>query len=142
MFRQRRENFVMVCADAASLAIADDGILVSWERLRGTRTILRGVWLKGRRWFHRRRNYVRAVQLDAKRRREADILAKDATGAIKSARSEGGTVLLRTAGDGGLNWIAIYGDGIIEVYSFNLASMKAVAYNTVGNALVAKMVYL
>ena len=48
-------------------------------------------------------------------------------------------MLLRTAGDGGLNWIAIYGDGVIEVYSFNLASMKAVAYrNPVGNALLAK----
>ena len=38
-----------------------------------------------------------------------------------------------------MNWMALYPDGVIEIYSLNLASMKVVAYrNTVGNAVIAK----
>tara|TARA_B110000208_G_scaffold175094_1_gene220354 strand:+ start:115 stop:516 length:402 start_codon:yes stop_codon:yes gene_type:complete len=70
---------------------------------------------------------------------EADILTIDATGTIKSATSQGGNVMLLSAGDGGLNWLAIYGDGTLEVYSYNVSSNSVAAYrNTAGNPNVAK----
>ena len=70
---------------------------------------------------------------------EADILAIDATGTIKSATSEGGNVMLFNAGDGGFNWLAAYGDGTLEVYSYNVSSNSVASYrNTVGNSNVAK----
>jgi|TARA_B110000211_G_C13874664_1_gene462393 hypothetical protein len=70
---------------------------------------------------------------------EADILAIDATGTIKSATSQGGNVALFSAGDGGFNWMVAYGDGTIEVYSYNVSSNSVAAYrNTVGNPNIAK----
>lgn len=70
---------------------------------------------------------------------EADILAIDATGAIKSATSQGGTVAIFDSGDGGLNWLAMYSDGTLEVYSYNISSNSVAAYrNTVGNPNIAK----
>ena len=70
---------------------------------------------------------------------EADILTIDATGTIKSATSQGGNVMLLSAGDGGLNWLAIYGDGTLEVYSYSVSSNSVASYrNTVGNPNVAK----
>jgi len=70
---------------------------------------------------------------------EADILTIDATGTIKSATSQGGNVMLLSAGDGGFNWLAIYGDGTLEVYSYNVSSNSVAAYrNTAGNPNVAK----
>ena len=70
---------------------------------------------------------------------EADILTIDATGTIKSATSQGGNVMLLSAGDGGFNWLAVYGDGTLEVYSYNVSSNSVASYrNTVGNSNVAK----
>ena len=54
---------------------------------------------------------------------EADILTIDATGTIKSATS----------------WLAVYGDGTLEVYSYSVSSNSVASYrNTVGNPNVAK----
>jgi hypothetical protein len=70
---------------------------------------------------------------------EADILAIDATGTIKSATSQGGNVGFFNAGDGGANWLVMYSDGTLEVYSWNLASNSVASYrNTVGNPNIAK----
>ena len=70
---------------------------------------------------------------------EADILTIDATGTIKSATSQGGNVMLLSAGDGGINWLAVYGDGTLEVYSYSVSSNSVASYrNTVGNPNVAK----
>ena len=70
---------------------------------------------------------------------EADILTIDATGTIKSATSQGGNVMLLSAGDGGFNWLAVYGDGTLEVYSYSVSSNSVASYrNTVGNPNVAK----
>ena len=70
---------------------------------------------------------------------EADILTIDATGTIKSATSQGGNVALFSAGDGGFNWLVAYGDGTLEVYSYNVSSNSVAAYrNTVGNPNIAK----
>ena len=69
----------------------------------------------------------------------ADILTIDATGTIKSATSQGGQVMIMPAGDTGLNWVSIYGDGTLEVYSFNAVSNSVAVYrNTVGNPTIAK----
>ena len=71
--------------------------------------------------------------------KEADILTIDATGTIKSATSQGGNVMLLSAGDGGINWLAVYGDGTLEVYSYSVSSNSVASYrNTVGNPNVAK----
>ena len=68
-----------------------------------------------------------------------DVLFKDATGILKSASSQGAVVLTLNAGENGINWVVIFPDGAIEIYSLNISSMKMVSYrNTVGNALVAK----
>ena len=70
---------------------------------------------------------------------EADILTIDATGTIKSATSQGGNVAIFDAGDGGANWLAMYSDGTLEVYSYNVSSKTVASYrNTVGNPNVAK----
>ena len=70
---------------------------------------------------------------------EGDVLALDVTGTLKSAKAQGGTVMVTAAGKGGLNWIILYGDGVIEVYGLHFASNTLTQYrNTVGNANVAK----
>jgi hypothetical protein len=70
---------------------------------------------------------------------EADILAKDASGEIKSARAQGGKVFLSQTEGAAYNWVVFYPDGTIEVYSYHGATQQVVSYrNTVGNALVAK----
>ena len=70
---------------------------------------------------------------------EADILAIDATGTIKSATSEGADVRAYPAGGAGFNWMAMYTDGTLEVYSWNATSNTVAAYrNTVGNPNIAK----
>ena len=77
------------------------------------------------------------LTVDAKRKGE--VLSKDATGALKSATSQGGVVTVIDAPDNGFNWLILYPDGTLEIYSFNISSMKVASYrNTVGNALVAK----
>ena len=69
----------------------------------------------------------------------ADVLTIDAGGAIKSATSQGGQVMALPAGEIGMNWVSLYGDGTIEVYSFNgLSNSVAVYRNTVGNSSIAK----
>ena len=63
----------------------------------------------------------------------------DATGEIKSAKSQGATVLILPTEGSGINWLDMYGDGTLEVYSYNGNTNKVASYrNTVGNALVAK----
>ena len=70
---------------------------------------------------------------------DAEVLFRDATGVIKSATSEGANVLLSPAGDQGMNWILVYPNGTIEVYSLSFLSMKALSYrNTVSSADLAK----
>ena len=67
------------------------------------------------------------------------MLALDATGTLKSAKAQGGTVMVTAAGKGGLNWIILYDDGVIEVYGLHFASNTLTQYRqTVGNANVAK----
>jgi hypothetical protein len=68
-----------------------------------------------------------------------DVLFKDATGAIKSAKGQGGVISVIPAEDRRFNWLVLYPDSTVEVYSLNISSMKVVSYrNTVGNSLVAK----
>lgn len=70
---------------------------------------------------------------------DGDVLAKDATGMINSASSQGGKVLISPSSDKGINWVLFYSDGTIENYALNLDSMRvAVWRNTVGNEKVAK----
>jgi hypothetical protein len=70
---------------------------------------------------------------------EADILTLDATGVLKSASSQGGSIHAIKTGDNAVNWIAIYGDGTLEVYSYNGNSNTVASYrNTVGNERIAK----
>jgi hypothetical protein len=72
-------------------------------------------------------------------KQEGDILTKDATGALKSASSQGGMVIVIPASNKGLNWFAVYADGTLEIYSYNFQSNKVASYrNTVGNSQVAK----
>ena len=70
---------------------------------------------------------------------EGDVLALDASGTLKSAKAQGGTITVTPAGKGGLNWIILYSDGVIEVYGLHFASNTLTQYrNTVGNENVAK----
>lgn len=70
---------------------------------------------------------------------EGEVLTLDATGTLKSAKAQGGTILVTPAGKGGLNWIIFYQDGTLEVYGLHFASNTLTQYrNTVGNENVAK----
>lgn len=70
---------------------------------------------------------------------QGDVLALDASGTLKSAKAQGGTVLVTPAGTGGVNWIILYQDGTVEVYGLHLGSNIVTHYrNTVGNVNVAK----
>ena len=70
---------------------------------------------------------------------DGDVLALDASRTLKSAKAQGGTVLVTPAGTGGLNWIILYKDGTVEVYGLHFASDTLTHYrNTVGNENVAK----
>lgn len=43
------------------------------------------------------------------------------------------------AGEGSMNWVAIYGDGTLQVYSYNGNSNSVASYrNTVGDTNIAK----
>jgi hypothetical protein len=79
------------------------------------------------------------VSLTLNDKGESDILTLDATGVVKSATSQGGNVITLPAGEGSMNWVAIYGDGTLEVYSYNGNSNSVASYrNTVGNTNIAK----
>ena len=79
-----------------------------------------------------------SLTLDTKNGK-GDILTKDASGVLKSASSQNGVINVLPAGDKGLNWLAMYNDGTLEVYSYNFQSNKVAIYrNTVGNSRVAK----
>lgn len=79
------------------------------------------------------------ISLTVNEKGEGDVLTIDSTGAIKSATSQGAQVVMLQTTGSGLNWMALYSDGTLEVYSYNAQSNKVAAYrNTVGNALVAK----
>lgn len=70
---------------------------------------------------------------------QADVLTIDATGKIKSAISQGAKVLTLPTGNSGINWLAVYEDGTLEVYSVSGQSNKVGIYrNTVGNGFIAK----
>lgn len=70
---------------------------------------------------------------------EADVLSVDATGDLKSAIAQGGTVTTSMAGLNAANWFVFYPDSTIEVYSYSSNSNKTVSYrNTVGNTSIAK----
>ncbi len=72
-------------------------------------------------------------------KRDGDILTKDATGVLKSASSQGAMVSVIPASNKGFNWFAVYEDGTLEIYSYNIQSNKVASYrNTVGNSQVAK----
>ena len=58
---------------------------------------------------------------------------------VKSAKGQGGVISVIPAKDRGFNWLVLYPDSTVEVYSLKISSMKVVSYpNTVGNSLVAK----
>jgi len=79
------------------------------------------------------------ISLTLNDKNEGDILTLDATGVLKSATSQGGTIITIPAGDNSMNWLAMYGDGTLEVYSYNGNSNTVASYrNTVGNATIAK----
>jgi len=79
------------------------------------------------------------ISLTLNDKNEADILTLDATGTLKSATSQGGEVIALPAGEGSMNWVVIYGDGTLEVYSYNGRSNSVASYrNTVGNTSIAK----
>ena len=69
-----------------------------------------------------------------------DVLFIDATGALGSAKQQGGEVIVLNTNDiAGMNWLLMYPDGVLENYALNLATMKVAAWrNTVGNQAVAK----
>jgi hypothetical protein len=68
-----------------------------------------------------------------------EVLFKDTSGVIKSASSQGGIITVMPVEDKGFNWLVLYPEGSMEVYSLKIASMKVVSYrNTVGNRLIAK----
>ena len=79
------------------------------------------------------------ISLTLNEKGEGDVLTIDATGGIKSATSQGANVLVLPTEGSGVNWLVMYGDGTLEVYSYNGNTNKVASYrNTVGNALVAK----
>lgn len=79
------------------------------------------------------------ITLNVNEKGEGDILTIDATGAIKSAKSQGAQVIVLPTSGTGVNWMAMYSDGTLEVYSYNGNTNKVASYrNTVGNPVVAK----
>ena len=79
------------------------------------------------------------ISLTLDDKNKGDVLSKDATGVLKSATSQGAVVTVLDASENGVNWVVIYPDGTLEVYSLNISSMKMASYrNTVGNPLIAK----
>jgi hypothetical protein len=79
------------------------------------------------------------ISLTLNDKNEGDILTLDATGVLKSASSQGGTIMVLPAGGNSMNWLALYADGTLEVYSYNGNSDTVASYrNTVGNAKIAK----
>lgn len=79
------------------------------------------------------------ISLTMNEKGEGDILTIDSTGSVKSAKSQGAEVLVLPAGGSSANWMAMYSDGTMEVYSFSGNSNKVAVYrNTVGHDLIAK----
>jgi len=79
------------------------------------------------------------ISLTLNEKGNGDILTIDATGGIKSAISQGAKVLVLPTEGSGVNWLAMYGDGTLEVYSYNGNTNKVATYrNTVGATLLAK----
>jgi len=68
-----------------------------------------------------------------------DVLFVDATGDLKSATAQGARVIVMPFENGSANWLVLYDDGTLEVYSFSGASQTLLSYrNTVGNDMIAK----
>ena len=67
-----------------------------------------------------------------------DVLALDATKQIKSAKAQGGEVVVLSGGNH-VNWLILYPDGTVTILALHIGSMKLASYrNTAGNELVAK----
>lgn len=68
-----------------------------------------------------------------------DVLFIDATGDLSSATAQGARVIVMPFETGSANWLVLYDDGTLEVYSFSGVSQTLLSYrNTVGNDLIAK----
>jgi hypothetical protein len=70
---------------------------------------------------------------------DGDVLARDASGNITSASSQGAKISIYSLNDRSMNWLLFYPDGTLENYALNFSSMQVAAWrNTVGNERVAK----
>jgi hypothetical protein len=69
---------------------------------------------------------------------DADVLTKDATGTIRSARASA-KVVFAVAPPRGMNWLIIYDDGTLENYAYKAEASTVVYWkNTVGSESIAK----